>query len=235
MERSYDGTYESPVEYPTLPGPEGITAADVNGDSHLDLIVPTPGCCFQDQNAVSVFLGNADGTFRTRQDFGTADCPLAATVNDFNGDGKQDIAVSTCLGKISVLPGNGDGTFGVNTDYSPAGYRMQAIVSADFNGDGSVDLAAASIAITDAGTVELLLNDGNGGFEPALHFPVGDVPTDLIVFDLDLDQRPDLLVSSAPYVQGPGGLYALMNCGACTTTAIEVALLSAQADGGEDP
>jgi hypothetical protein len=225
-----DGTYATAVDYPTLPGPQSVTAADVNGDSHLDLIVPTPGCCFQDQNAVSVFLGNPDGTFNARQDFGTPDCPLAATVNDFNGDGKQDIAVSTCLGKISVLLGAGDGTFGVNTDYAPTSFRMEAVVSEDFNGDGHADIAASCTGISDAGTVELLLNDGSGGFEPALHFPVGDAPTDLIAFDLNLDQRPDLLVASSSYIQGPGGLYALVNCGPCTPTAIEVALLDARAD-----
>jgi hypothetical protein len=64
--------------------------------------------------------------------------------------------------------------------------------------------------------------------------PVGPAqqPTSFSV-DVDLAQRPDLLVASAPYVQGSGsgGLYALVSCGTCTTTAIEVALLSAQADG----
>lgn len=45
-----------------------------------------------------------------------------------------------------------------------------AVVSGDFNGDGSPDLAVVDLA---AGGVRVLLNQGNGSFAPAAFYPTG--------------------------------------------------------------
>src|SRR5215469_17942562 len=80
------------------------------------------------------------GEFETGKQFAVGVNPSAITFGDFNGDGRQDLAVAN-LGSnsVSVLLGNGDGTFqlkkNTGTLPSPAG-----IGAADFNGDGKLDL-----------------------------------------------------------------------------------------------
>ena len=64
-------------------------------------------------------------------------------VDDFNGDGKRDLAVANNadLGTgVSILLGNGDGTFGAAASVQTGG-PANHIDSGDFNGDGKRDLA----------------------------------------------------------------------------------------------
>jgi FG-GAP-like repeat len=61
-------------------------------------------------------LGNGDGTFQPPVNYGAGSNPSAAGADDFNGDGKLDLAVANYGGhgnvaSFSVLLGNGNGTF----------------------------------------------------------------------------------------------------------------------------
>src|SRR5262245_52839191 len=80
--------------------------------------------------------------------------PHAATVADFNHDGKPDLAVvnsgpfstSTSQSSVSVLLGNGSGSFqpAVTTAVVNGGVgngNAQSVAVGDFNGDGLTDLA----------------------------------------------------------------------------------------------
>ena len=42
----------------------------------------------------SVLLGNGNGTFQAKQDFGTGSGPGYVAVGDFNGDGKSDLVTA---------------------------------------------------------------------------------------------------------------------------------------------
>jgi hypothetical protein len=71
----------------------------------------------------------------------------------------------------------------------------QAIVSADFNNDGVIDLATVSPgAAGGTGTVSVLLGVGDGTFEKEKSFPVfaGDHPDRLLALDYNGDGRIDL-------------------------------------------
>lgn len=63
-------------------------------------------------------------------------------------------------GTVNLLQGNGDGTFGAPVEY-PAGINPVAVVLADFNNDGWLDVATANNAGHGA---SVLLNDGTGAF-----------------------------------------------------------------------
>ena len=57
---------------------------------------------------VSVLVGNGDGTFQAAQNFGAGSGPVFIAVDDFNGDGKPDMAAANYwyAGTVSVLINN---------------------------------------------------------------------------------------------------------------------------------
>ena len=79
--------------------------------------------------------------------------PGSIVVDDFNGDGKDDLAVVNFCSddpcgqsSVSVLLGKGDGTFQEHLDYL-TGTGSVSIVVGDFNHDGRPDLAATNICL----------------------------------------------------------------------------------------
>ena len=78
--------------------------------------------------AVSVFANQAI--------YATGSSPSSVAVGDFNGDGKQDIAIANSgSNTVSVFLGNGDGTFQTQASYAVGGGPSSVVVG-DFNGDG---------------------------------------------------------------------------------------------------
>jgi hypothetical protein len=75
----------------------------------------------------------------------------------------------------------------------PVGTNPQAVVTADFNNDGRLDLATAD---SGANTVSVLLGDGQGGFGGASHFAAGPSPHALVVSDFNNDGRLDLAAAN---------------------------------------
>ena len=123
---------------------------DFTGDGRTDLAVAN-----SDDNDVSIFLGNGDGTFQNQVTYAVGSDPVALVTGDFTGDGRTDLAVANegsfdsdgnlipGTGDVSVLLGNGDGTFQAQKTYA-AGSNPSAIVAGDFTGDGHTDLAVAN-------------------------------------------------------------------------------------------
>ena len=98
---------------------------------------------------------------------------------------------------MSVLLGNGDGTFQPAKFYA-AGIDPAAIVAGDFNGDGRLDLAVAGFDLsTGAGEISVLLGNGDGTFQPAVQYAVGQEPSFIVAGDFTGHGRLDLAVSDA--------------------------------------
>ena len=175
-----DGTLKSAVAYGTgWFDAASVAIGDLNGDGKPDLVVGseyecTPGC---PTGAVSVLLGNGDGTFQSAVVYSTGgDYSLLVKLYDLNGDGKLDLvashvcqAVGGCPqfagGGVGVLLGNGDGTFQPYQRYSSGGDNAFAVVVVDVDGDGKPDLlltnqcssAKTGVCFAD-GAVGVLLN-----------------------------------------------------------------------------
>jgi hypothetical protein len=191
-----DGTFAPRVNYPAGPGAAGIVAADFNGDGKLDLAVAdanTP-TSFRDRGRVSILLGNGDGTFRSPLDASTGSLrPFDVVAGDFDGDGKTDLAVVTSLGTrgfVSILRGKGDGTFDFTNSYSTGRFSI-AILAADFNLDGKLDVAVVNLG---SNTVTILKGKGNGTFDSQSHYGTGVGPIAIAAGDFNGDNAPDLAV-----------------------------------------
>src|SRR5262245_35433064 len=63
-----------------------------------------------------------------------------------------------------------------------------SIAAADFDGDGRLDLAAASVI---GDTIAILINDGAGGFRPGVTIDTGDYPVGVATGDFNNDHRVD--------------------------------------------
>ena len=122
-----DGTFAPPIDGGTEAQGFPLTVGDFNNDGIPDLV-----------NWFLVLLGNGNGTFRQVL------APFfagPAVVQDFNGDGKQDVAFTNADDDgVLIFPGNGDGTFGPPVLFIADGSPVY-LAAGDFNGDGKPDLA----------------------------------------------------------------------------------------------
>ena len=188
-----DGTFGPATVVQTFAAdasPICVSAGDVNGDGSVDLAVCTVGV-----SAVTVLLGNGNGTFGPPQTFAFVDDPESIAIRDFNGDGKPDLAVANddTAGTVAVLAGNGDGTFRAAQIYQAGGGNSESVAAGDFNGDGKLDVAVANAG---SNTVSVLLGDGLGAFGTAQVFAVGMKPEFVVAGDVNGDGILDLAVAN---------------------------------------
>jgi hypothetical protein len=111
----------------------------------------------------------------------------------------EHLEVGTYFFEVAAL-GAGTGGYTLTTEFVPAtspfdpllvGYRPEALVTADFNGDGYQDIATRNRVSDD---VSLMLGLGDGSFRPAIRIPVGHEPTGLAARDFNNDGHPDLCI-----------------------------------------
>jgi hypothetical protein len=93
---------------------------------------------------------------------------------------------------LEVLEDRLTPSFSPITSYA-VGTNPQAVVTADFNNDGRLDLATANFgSSTVPGTVSVRLGDGQGGFGAAKHFDTGIRPRSMAVGYFDDDAHLDI-------------------------------------------
>jgi MBG domain-containing protein/Big-like domain-containing protein/VCBS repeat protein/CARDB protein len=196
-EGNNNGTFTSKnsVSLPSGSVPWGIATADLNHDGILDLIVADSA-----SNAITVFLGNGNGTFQT----GTT-IPLTTVLSGSNGPkfltaaplfgtGNMDLAVADYSNsRINLLQGNGDGTFKSAQTVITTSTEPETIVAADLIGNGLQDLVVTNYG---ANTVTVFLNKGSGVFAAGVSYATGLNPYDVAVADINGDGKPDLVVTN---------------------------------------
>jgi Tol biopolymer transport system component len=198
-------TFSGPTKI-NVTTPYYITSADFNKDGKSDLVVVRQG----NSGVVFtvIFLGDGNGGFPTQHAYfmgGT----LKVVSEDFNGDGKLDLASLNAGGfggDVSVLLGNGDGTF---DSFQPtlvsglgSSVARTSITTGDFTSDGKAD---AVISAGD-GKLYLLPGKGDGTFDA----PITTTPSSYMLFivarDFNGDGKLDLagVSSEASVLLGDG-------------------------------
>ncbi len=82
--------------------------------------------------------------------------PYGITANDFDGDGRHDIAVGySTANTISIFEATNNFTFGTRVDIATAGSAGFYLNSGDFNQDGKPDIVSS----TTGSTINILTND----------------------------------------------------------------------------
>ncbi len=185
------GGLELRVNFAVGDSPNSAISADVNGDNRLDLITAN----LRSDN-VSVLLGDGAGGFSSAIDYAAGIGPRAVVAGEINGDSRIDLVVlSETAAIFAVLLGDGSGGFASPVNFA-AGGRPRSMAVADVNGDGSLDLVAADDPCCSTDTVLVRLNDGVGGFAPAVTFAAGDGPHAIIAIDLNGDNRVELVTAN---------------------------------------
>jgi hypothetical protein len=124
--------------------------------------------------------------------------PKTLVAADMNGDGLADVIAGNLDGSLSVLLGRTNGTLAPQLLVPASGLlsnaSLRALVAADFNGDGRLDLAAADIA---GESVILLLGNGDGTMLPHARTALGPARA-LAAADFNHDGHVDLVVACSP-------------------------------------
>ena len=182
---------EAERRFATGTAPGVVVAADIDGDGRTDLVVAN------EQSAdATVLLGDGKGDFSPAagSPFPAGNSPNDIAVGDFNGDGRADLAFANHeVQQLSILLNDGHGRLvrgtPVNVTVRP---HPHGIATADFNGDGHLDLATDSWASDE---LEILAGDGKGRFHPpGSYVRVGKHPYQRIrAADLNGDGRMDIV------------------------------------------
>src|SRR5262249_8296283 len=199
-----DGTFQPAINYDVGSSPQGIALGDVNGDGKVDIFSADE--CGEDpacrQGAVSVLLGNGDGTFQSHISNEEGLFPLQVELGDFNRDGRADVAVAnpcgtdlTCVsnGGIGIILGNGEGAFQPVTNYPATGMGTVRLGLGDLNGDRIPDIVAMNNKTSD---ITVLIGNSDGTLQTGVDYLVSAVPMSVAIVDFNRDRMRDLAVAN---------------------------------------
>ncbi|HET6932535.1 MAG TPA: VCBS repeat-containing protein [Candidatus Acidoferrum sp.] len=228
-------TPEATVTFSNAPGspippsvhadtPGSLVVGDFNADGKSDLSVAYTV-------RVVTLLGNGDGTFSPAPGspillqyppWDTLGTPYAGavTLGDFDNSGNLGLAVAGFQSSdATVLLGRGTGAF---TPPATSTYIQNmptsGLTSADFNGDGNMDLAASGQL--SGLPVVVLLGYGDGAFTPVPSSPFGisSSVTSILAGDFNGDGKLDLALATASVPGGSGVVTILLGNGDGTFT-----------------
>jgi hypothetical protein len=180
-----------------------VIVADFNNDGNLD-VAPCSGDGGPGLTC-TIYFGNGKGGL-TLGDLSQQVYP--GVMVDMNGDGILDnVAVENPDGYgnyLAINLGNGDGTY-TNVTYVPVSVGGIPVVG-DFNGDGKLDVAMASIGNSEPGpgTVAVFLGNGDGTVGNEVDYQIpwgGDYAA---VADVNGDGKLDIVTSGFSVLLGKG-------------------------------
>ena len=191
----------TPLNFLAGTNPVAATTGDFNGDGLTDIAVANNG-----SNNVSILLNQTAGNtpaFAAPQNFNVGSKPVAIAVGDFNGDGLPDLAIAnTADGTVTVLlnttPKNSTTfSFAAGATY-PVSTNPLEIRAIDVNHDGILDLVVGS---DNPNGLNVLLGNGSKGkgdgtFQAAQMFVIGNAPTSVASGDFNADSAPDVVFSN---------------------------------------
>lgn len=192
--------YGPSVSYPSPAEAYTYAVADVDGTPGIDVIVPAYA-----QPFVLIYRNLGGGTLDSPYYVPTsAYLVYAMLIADMNADGILDIVLAgqSPSGALHILPGQGAGAFGPESIF-PLPVVPTALVGADFDNDGLVDIAL----LDSLGGVRAMRNVGGMQFVTSYEYGAGGSYGELRIGNLNQDAWVDLVAL------GPPGVSVLLNDG----------------------
>ncbi|MEO7991465.1 MAG: FG-GAP-like repeat-containing protein [Chryseolinea sp.] len=203
-----------------VPGGLGVVAADFDNDGYDDLISTNPNV-----NSFTVYLNKKVTGPLTTSSFlllgnnpTTGTKPNNLTAKDFDSDGKIDIAItyfnSAFISVYRNISSPGDISFAAPVDIASLskGYN---IASQDLDGDGLAEIVVIHRPNPGPGSFSVFKNNSTSGsvnFATVVNYSVGTHNTQaLAIADINLDQKPDILIVGDPYPTGTNALMVFEN------------------------
>lgn len=164
---------------------ESVALYDFNNDHRLDIALITDDL----GSTIYIFLGHGNGSFSNPKKYCDLSCII---VGDFNNDQQLDIL---CLSEqsyydpINMYFGYGNGSFALTI--TQGDYILGDILgAADFNNDNYLDL----LMDDSFGMIRIYLGKGDATFKKGPQYSVGYIPADVLVADINKDNRQDVIV-----------------------------------------
>lgn len=210
-----NGTFGRPTTISTRRPAGYVSTGDINNDGNADLLVST-------DLGTEIWFGNGKLRFSRSAWPSLPQAFSPIRIADLNRDDKADLVylVSDCAASyntqtcVAAYLGNGNGTF-VEAKRPDVfcGHGCVDVAVADFNGDGSPDLAVATqcdiegceIAWEPNGGLYVLGGNGDGTFASYLWWTEYNAATSLSLGDFNGDGKIDICEATAPGDVGPTG------------------------------
>jgi len=185
-----DGTFDNPINLPSITDVWAGRLADIDGDGRLDIISNATGTA--SRNEVAVFLAAEPPNwlgFPVRSVVGIhSGRPLPV---DLDNDGSLDLVIArdnSVVDAILVARGAGDGSFSVLAEYPIP--NPSDMVAADFDGDGHTDVAVNSVADS---MMYVYIGIGDGSLAPPTAYTLRPFERSIAAADVNRDSWVDIV------------------------------------------
>jgi hypothetical protein len=206
------GTLDPKVSYPTANAAQ-VKIGDVNGDGRLDVVGISDAT---NSDTIDVLLQTETGTLAAPVTY-HAPHGYGGEVDaaDVDGDGRTDVVVMSGqrgLPSASVLLQLAGGTLGPPASYVVGGdVEARGIAVGDTSGDGRADIVVGYGGNSPNAFIARLLQNAQGTMDAAVSYRSLDIPTSVVLADVDADGRKDVLLTHSGwgnlgvFRQYPGG------------------------------